>query len=366
LNSLKEQIGQLLIVGFEPAEMSSPLRALLTRLQPSGVILFARNITNAEQTHKLVQECRGSAATPMFTAVDLEGGRVDRFRNVIGPAPSAADVFATGDRRLFRKHGRIIGDSCRAFGFNTNFAPVVDLALDASRTVMSSRAVSPDPKHVIVYAREFLAGLQSAGVVGAAKHFPGLGEANLDTHHDLPSVNKSLRRMWDEDLVPYRTMRRELPMVLIGHANYPAITKDGLPASLSKRWITDVLRKRIGYRGLIVSDDMEMGAVLKTTPMEEVVVEFVRAGGDLCLICRQEELVVRGYEALIKQAERDRRFARRVAESAARILAFKKKSVELKRRITHPTVERIQKLSRQLWEFGEQVRLQIIQRQGLA
>ena len=161
MNSLKEQIGQLLIVGFEPAEMSSPLRALLTRLQPSGVILFARNITNAEQTHKLLQECRASAATPMFTAVDLEGGRVDRFRNVIGPAPSAADVFATGDRRLFRKHGRIIGDSCRAFGFNTDFAPVVDLALAASRTVMSSRAVSPDPKQVIVYAREFLAGLQT-------------------------------------------------------------------------------------------------------------------------------------------------------------------------------------------------------------
>ena len=170
---------------------------------------------------------------------------------------------------------------------------------------MSSRAVSPDPKQVIIYAREFLAGLSDEGVIGAAKHFPGLGEANLDTHHELPSVDKSLRRMWDEDLIPYRTMRRELPMVLVGHANYPAITKDGTPASLSKKWITDILRKKIGYRGLIVSDDMEMGAVLKTTPIEKVTVEFIRAGGDLCLICRQEELVVRGYEALLKEAERD-------------------------------------------------------------
>ena len=346
--------------------MNSQLSALVGRVLPSGVILFARNITSAEQTYRLLQECRTRVSTPMFTAVDLEGGRVDRFRNVIGSAPSAADVFATGDRRLFRRHGRILGDSCRIFGFNTDFAPVVDLALDASRTVMSSRAVSPDPKHVIVYAREFLAGLKSAGVIGSGKHFPGLGEANLDTHHELPSVNKPLRRMWDEDLVPYRSMRRELPMVLVGHANYPAITKDGLPASLSKKWITDVLRKRIGYRGLIVSDDMEMGAVLKVAPIEQVVVEFIRAGGDLCLICRQEELVVRAYEALVQAAEQDRRFARRVAESAARVLAFKKKSAELKRRIQPPVAEKVQKLSRQLWEFGEQVRLQIIQRQGLA
>ena len=243
---------------------------------------------------------------------------------------------------------------------------MLDLALEASRTVMSSRAVSSEPKQVIIYAREFLTGLHDAKVIGAGKHFPGLGEANLDTHHELPSVHKPLRRMWDEDIVPYRTMRRELPMVLIGHANYPAVTKDSLPASLSKKWITDILRKKIGYRGLIVSDDMEMGAVLKMAPIEQVAVEFVRAGGDLCLICRQEELVVRGYEALVKEAERDRRFARRVAESAARVLAFKKKSTALKGRMLPPTAEKVQKLTRQLWEFGEQIRLATIKQQELA
>jgi beta-N-acetylhexosaminidase len=362
LSELKTQIGQLLIVGFEPTEMNDTLRSLLTRLQPSGVILFGRNITGPEQTFRLLEECRATVSTPLFTAVDLEGGLVDRFRKVIGSSPSPADVFSTGDDKLFRKHGRLIGDSCRALGFNTDFAPVVDLAFPASSTVMSSRAVSPDPKQAILYAREFIAGLGDEGVIGVAKHFPGLGEANLDTHHELPSVNKSLRRMWTEDLVPYRTMRRELPMVLVGHANYPTITKDGLPASLSKKWITDILRKKIGYRGLIVSDDMEMGAVLKTTPIEKVVVEFIRAGGDLCLICRQEELVVRGYEALVKEAERDRKFARRVAEAAARVLAFKKKSGELKRRMSAPSGEKVQKLSRRLWEFGEQVRLSTIER----
>ena len=344
--------------------MSPQLSSLLTELQPAGVILFARNIASGEQTYQLLKDCQARVSTHLFTCVDMEGGRVDRFRDVIGPAPAAADVFASSDRKLYRKHGKVIGESCRALGFNTDFAPVVDLALGASRTVMSSRAVSADPKQVVIYAREFLAGLRSAGVIGAAKHFPGLGEANLDTHHELPNVQKSWKKLWQEDIYPYRAMRRELPMLLVGHANYPAVTKDDSPASLSKKWITDVLRKKIGYRGLIVSDDLEMGGVLEAGPIEQAAVEHIRAGGDLCLICHHEEYVRRSYEALVKTAEQDRRFARRVQESARRVLAFKKKSAELKRRGTLPGAAKVEKLSRQLWEFAEQVRLENLKRQA--
>jgi beta-N-acetylhexosaminidase len=353
----RASIGQLLIIGFDGTVMSPSLASLLTRLQPAGVILFARNITGGEQTYNLLKECQGCVSTTLFTCVDMEGGRVDRFRNVTGSSPSAADVFASGDRKLFRKHGKVIGESCRTLGFNTDFAPVVDLALEASKTVMSSRAVSADPKEVVVYAREFLAGLRSANVVGSAKHFPGLGEANLDTHHELPSVNKSWKKLWAEDLYPYRIMRRELPMVLIGHANYPKVTRDSTPASLSNKWITDVLRKKIGYRGLVVSDDLEMGGVLKAAPIEQTAVEHIRAGGDLCLICHIEEYVTRSYEALVKTAETDRKFARRVEESVARALAFKKKSAALKRRASPPSQEKLERLSRQVWELGEEVRL---------
>jgi beta-N-acetylhexosaminidase len=360
----KEQIGQLFVIGFDGTEMSPALDSLLTKLQPAGVILFGRNITAAEQTHKLLKDCQPPVSSPLLTCVDLEGGRVDRFRNVLGPAPSAAEVFATGDRKLFRKHGRVIGECCRALGFNTDFAPVVDLAFAASRTVMSSRAVSDDPKQVVVYARELLAGLRSTGVIGAAKHFPGLGEANLDTHHELPSVQKLWKNLWAEDMYPYRVMKKELAMVVIGHANYPLVTHDGAPASLSKKWITDVLRKKIGYRGLVLSDDLEMGGVLAAGPIEQIVVEHIRAGGDLCLICHQEELITRAYEALMKEAEKDRPFARRVAESAARVLAFKKKHKELKRFPPSPTPAKADKLRRMLWEFGEQVRLETIKRQA--
>jgi beta-N-acetylhexosaminidase len=363
ISSISGQIGQLLIVGFDGTEMSPRLRSLLTRLQPAGVILFARNITSGGQTHRLLQQCQSCVSTRLFTCVDMEGGRVDRFRDVTGPAPSPADVFATGNRKLYRNHGKTIGELCRALGFNTDFAPVVDLAFAASRKVMSSRAVSADPKEATAYGREFLTGLRLAGVLGAIKHFPGLGEANLDTHHELPAVAKPWKELWRADIAPYRALRHATPFVLVGHANYPAVTHDSAPASLSQKWIADILRKKISYRGLVVSDDLEMGGVLKAAPIDQAAVEFIRAGGDLCLICHVEEYIARSYEALVKEVDRDAKFARRAKESVARVLGFKKKSSEIKHLAPAPTAARLEKLSRQLWEFGEQVRLATIKRQ---
>ena len=359
-SGIESAAGHLLIIGFDGIEMLSPLAALLTRIQPAGVILFARNIVNAQQTHRLLKDCQACVREPLFTCVDLEGGRVDRFRNVTGPAPSAADVFATGDRKLFRKHGQVIGKICRAMGFNVDFAPVLDLAFEASRSVMSSRAFSTDPKAVVLYGREFLAGLRSAGVIGAGKHFPGLGEGNLDSHHDLPVIQKSFHKLWEQDLVPYRVMKRELPMVLVNHANYPGVTRDTLPASLSKKWISNVLRRRIGYGGLIGSDDLEMGGVLKAAPIDKAAMGFVRAGGDLCLICHEQKNVERAYEAMVREAQRNPGFRQRVLESAMRVAAFKKKFAELKRRAPTPSPEKISRLSRQLWEFGERVRFEAL------
>jgi beta-N-acetylhexosaminidase len=140
------------------------------------------------------------------------------------------------------------------------------------------------------------------------------------------------------------------------------VTKNRTPASLSKIWITDVLRKRIGYRNLIVSDDLEMGGVLSAAPAGEAAVEFVRAGGDLCLICHREDRVAEAYEQLVIAAENDPKFATRVAESARRVLAFKKKSAKVLRRGKNPSAATVEKLSRQLWEFGEQVRMEVLAR----
>lgn len=364
--SAAQQLGQLLVVGFDGTAVTPALAGMLRRIQPAGVILFARNIVNAQQTHQLLKDCQAQVKEPLFTCVDLEGGRVDRFRNVIGPAPSAADVFASRDRKLFRRHGQLIGKICAALGFNVDFAPVLDLAFEASRKVMSSRAFSTDPKQIVIYAREFLAGLKSAGVTGAGKHFPGLGEGNLDSHHDLPVIGKSWARLWQEDLAPYRLMKRELPLVLVNHASYPAVTRDSLPASLSKYWISEVLRKKIGYRGLIVSDDLEMGGVLAAAPIEEAASLFIAAGGDLCLICRQQALIEQAYETMLRKAGQEALFRRRVLESAQRVAAFKRKSKELRRRPSPPSSEKVSRMSTQLWEFSEQVRLQALSAAAVA
>ena len=342
--------------------MNPRLSSLLARIQPAGVILFARNIQSPEQTWRLLRDCQKCVKRPLFNCVDLEGGTVDRFRDTLGPTPSAAGVFATRDRKLFRRHGQIIGENCRTLGFNVDFAPVLDLAFPSSQKVMGSRVVSRSPKETILYAREFLAGLSAAKILGCGKHFPGLGEGNLDSHHELPVIDKPVKRLWAEDLVPYRTLHRKLPFVMVAHAAYPQVTKTNKPASLSRTWITDILRKRIGYRNLIVSDDLEMGGVLAAAPVGDAAVLSIAAGSDLCLVCHREEDVMQAYEGLVRSCERDRAFARRVADAARRVLAFKKKWAKTLRPGKAPSAATSDKLTRQVWEFGEQVWLEALNR----
>jgi beta-N-acetylhexosaminidase len=184
----------------------------------------------------------------------------------------------------------------------------MDLALPASAQVMGTRAAASTPEGVVEYARNFLAGLAKHGIVGCGKHFPGLGGGTLDSHLETPSIHRTLRQLMREDLVPYRELRRELPMIMVNHAAYPLIPSGNRPASASPYWITTVLRKRIGYRGLIFSDDLEMGGILKFMPIEEAAVAAIRAGMDLIEICHSPDLILRAYEALLAEAERSAAF----------------------------------------------------------
>src|SRR5262245_3411264 len=302
---LAPQVGQLLILGFDGLETGVQLRTTLATLQPGGVILFARNIEEPRQTWKLLRDSQAAPPVPMYLCADLARGTVDCLKKVIAPAPSVETVFSTGNRRLWRMHGNILGLEARALGFNTDFAPVFDLGLAASRSVLTSRTASADPREVVSYAREFLKGLKAAKVLGCGKHFPGLGEANLDSHNSMPVVRKPWKELWAQDLLPYRELGGQVPFVMVAHACYPEVTKDNLPASLSKKWMTDVLRTKIRYRGLIVSDDLEMGGVLSSGPIEEIAVETLRAGADIFLVCHNQELVWRAFEAVLREAERD-------------------------------------------------------------
>ena len=321
--NLRQQVGQLIIAGLEGSELTSLERAWLKLIQPGGIILFRRNIEEAGQVIKLLADAAGSAASQQFRCIDLEGGLVDRLRDLIAPMPSPAAVFATGKRAAYKKHGRLIGQEVRALGFNTTFAPVLDLALPVSATVMRTRVVSPDVQSVITYAEAFLDGLLRERVLGCGKHFPGLGGGVLDSHHAMPSIERTWDELWNNDMAAFRQLAPRLPMVMVAHASYPFV-KDTRPASISRYWISDVLRKKIGFKGLIISDDMEMGGILTQTSIEEAAVEAIAAGTDIIEICKDPSLVLRGYEAVLSEAERSAAFRRHVEASSRRIVAYKR------------------------------------------
>jgi beta-N-acetylhexosaminidase len=344
LKDLKEAVGQILILGIDGTDFSGPAATLITELQPAGLILFARNITGAEQTWDLLSGARKAVRLPLFTCVDLEGGTVDRLKNILAPAPSQLDVAKTGKKKLFRRAGEMVAKEARALGFNVDFAPVTDLGYEVSRSVLGSRTISADPADTITYVREFLRGMESARVLGCGKHFPGLGEGNLDSHHGMPEIGKPWKKLWNQDLLPYRKLHKQFPFVMIAHAAYPAITKDKVPASISKYWLTDVLRKKIGYKGLILSDDLEMGGVLAAASIEDAAVQCIRAGADMFLVCHKEDGIRRSYEAVLREAERDKKFRKHVETAAARVLKLKSRSKALKKPAPRPTGKTVEKL----------------------
>ncbi|MES2219805.1 MAG: beta-N-acetylhexosaminidase [Acidobacteriota bacterium] len=321
--ALRHRVGSLLIVGVETTSLSALETAWLHSLQPSGIILFRRNIETPTQLHSLWQRASDALSAPFFRCVDLEGGAVDRLRDLVGPTPSAAEIAATRRPAITRESGALVGRMLHALGFNLDLAPVLDLALPVSRDVMGPRVVSADPAHVIAYAREFIAGLARHGVVACGKHFPGLGGGTLDSHHATPSISRTWDQIWEQDLEPYRSLRAELQLVMVNHAANPKIEKPSLPASLSRFWIHEVLRERLRYRGLIISDDMEMGGVLNHASAESAAIEAVDAGTDLLEICHRADRVLATHEALLREAERSPAFAR-VVDSAARRVAIAK------------------------------------------
>ena len=325
--NLRQQVGQLIIAGVEGPELTSLERAWLKLIRPGGVILFRRNIEQAPQVTALLREATEIAGGPLFRCVDLEGGLVDRLRDLIVPMPSAAAVFATGKRTNFLKHGKLIGQECRALGFNVALAPVLDLALPISAAVMRTRVVSAEPKEVAKYASAFIEGLGSEGVLGCGKHFPGLGGGKLDSHVAMPLIDRTWKQLWDEDLAVFRTLAPRLRMMMVAHAAYPH-TRDKGPASISSFWISTVLRKRLGFAGLVVSDDMEMGGILTQVSMEEAAVKAVLAGTDVIEICKDPALVLRAYEALLREAERSAAFRRRVEATARRVTEHKRRDLD--------------------------------------
>lgn len=357
LAALQEQVGQLMIVGFDGAELSPRVRTLLETIRPAGTIFFKRNVESAEQTHKLNADVQACVATPLFRCVDLEGGTVDRLRDAIARSPALGDVAATGSKKVMRRFARLLASEARALGFNTDFAPVFDLRTEASRKVLTSRTIAEDPRTIVEMAGEFLRGFRDEDVLGCGKHFPGLGGGAVDSHFELPTSLRSWSELWEQDLLPYRKLKDDIPFAMVAHCVYPNATKERRPASISRFWITDILRKKIGYRGLIVSDDLEMKGVQKAVPIEEAAIEAIRAGSDLFMVCNNESLVWRTYYAVLREAEREKTFAKQVANAARRVVACKARSKAVKAKMLPvPTTKTVEQLRRKIWELTEEVR----------
>lgn len=358
--NLREQVGQLMIAGVEGTSLSAADRAWMKAVRPGGVILFRRNIEEAEQVRALLRESTAiaaeSAGVELFRCVDVEGGLVDRFRDLIAPMPSAAAVFAARKPSLFKKHGRLIGAEARALGFNVTFAPVLDLALPESAGVMRTRAVSADPAEVVRYATAFLDGLAQERVLGCGKHFPGLGGGTLDSHLAMPVISRTWEQMWGEDIAPYRALADRLPFAMVAHASYPQAGGGVGPASVSSYWIDRVLRGRVRFRGLVISDDMEMGGILTQASMEEAAVKAILAGTDVIEICRDPVLVVRAWEALLGEAERSAAFRKRVQTAVRRVMLRKREWLVQGSGFRAQGSElRIEKLREQVTGFAETV-----------
>ncbi len=323
--NLRRAAGSVMVAGISGKELTGLERAWLKLIRPAGVILFQRNIHNAAQTRALLSQATEVCAPYSLRCVDVEGGTVDRLHKALAPIPSPQAVFAAacsnhpmsqmrdlghpvGKRGVMRQHGELVARAVKAFGFNTTLAPVLDLGLPASAAVMETRVVSADPKAVAAYCGQFLSGLAAHKVVGCGKHFPGLGGGTLDSHLETPSIDRTMQEITNDDLYPYCELRDQLPMIMVSHAAYPKTPGGNRPASVSAYWITTILRKRIGYRGLTFSDDLEMGGVLKFLPIEGAAIEAIRAGMDLIEICHSPELILRAYEALVTEAERSTAF----------------------------------------------------------
>jgi beta-N-acetylhexosaminidase len=323
MKTLRHAAGELLVVGLSGTELTGLERAWLDIVRPGGIILFRRNIQDVAQTRGLLDAATGVCAQHAFRLVDLEGGAVDRLRDALAPLPSAQAVFRAAHNQKrpawMREHGELAGRAVRAFGFNTTLAPVLDLGLDISAKVMGARVVSPSPVDVTEFGRQFLLGLKNQRVVGCGKHFPGLGGGMLDSHLDTPSIARGMQEIMNDDLYPYVELRNELPMIMVNHAAYPQTAGGTTPASVSRFWISTVLRKQMGYEGLVFSDDLEMGGILKFMEMEEAALAAVRAGMDMLEICHSPELILRAFEALVREAERSVRFAALMVERARKV-----------------------------------------------
>lgn len=309
---IEHKIGQLLIISLPTTHIDQATREALEQIQPGGVLLERANIESAEQVLALTSQIRAILKVPPLIAIDQEGGRVDRLKEIFAPMPSADLFRSSGDAASSSRMGEIVAEALRLLGFNINFAPVLDIANDdAAENGLKGRYLGGAPGHVIALAGTYLEGLQRGGIMGVGKHFPGLGSTTLDSHTALPQVNLTREELKERDLLPYLELfskiNSRLVAVMISHAHYTAFDGNtGLPASLSKNVVNGLLRDELGFKGLVITDDLSMGAITAHRSISEAAITAIDAGVDMALLCGPLEQTTEVWQAMVEAANKGR------------------------------------------------------------
>ena len=334
---LEQQIGQLFFIGLPGTTIDAETRELIEEIKPGGIILFGRNVESPQQVRELLDGARALIPTPPLFGIDQEGGLVDRLRRIFQPMPSARAIREHGDLAGVRTLGRVTGELLRLLSFNINFAPVMSIITDERSKLTNglySRSFGNSPGEVLGYTTVYVRGLQGQGCLACLKHFPGIGAGAVDSHIEMPLVPLSRDDLLAQDLAPYIELFQRaddrVRVVMVSHGGFPNIdikkgTTGGLiePASISPRIVTNLLRQELGYKHLVVTDDLEMGAIAKQFEIEDAAVRAFDAGEDMLLICATPETIRRGYRGLLTAAQKKRITERRIQSSLRRIAATK-------------------------------------------
>jgi beta-N-acetylhexosaminidase len=326
--TLDQKLGQMIVVEFYGSTLNLDLQQMILTDHVSGVLIENKN-GNAQGRTQLValnKAMQGSASVPLFISTDYEGGIVNELRHITGERPSDAAIGATGNPQNAYNAGHTAATDLAALGLNVNFMPIVDVLTNPKNPGLPERTFGADPTLVTNMGRAYLKGLSAGGVVGCLKHFPGLGSANLDPHLSLPTMNRSMATLNASDLVPYRTMIAEgiVPMVMVTHILNPQLDPH-LPTSLSPNVVTNLLRKQLNFKGVIISDTLWMGGISNTYSLAQAAVLAVKAGTDLLLGPRGLADTQRMLAGLRQAVATGEISMAQIAASATRIIALKLK-----------------------------------------
>jgi len=306
LRDLRRQAGRCVIAGFAGHTVPDDLRKLVAEFDLAGVIFFARNIVEPRQVAELSRESAALAREwPLWVSVDQEGGRVARLKAPFTEWPPAVTLGRSKDDALAERFAAALAAALRAVGINLDFAPVLDVHTNPANPVIGDRALADEPELAARLGAAVIRGLQKSGVAACGKHFPGHGDTHIDSHEAMPIVEHDRRRLEAIEFVPFkRAIAEDVATIMTAHVLVPAVDEENV-ASFSKRVVTGILKEHLGFRGVVVSDDLDMKAVSSTTDNAEATIRAIQAGCDVVLLCNTTpDAQWQAIEALIRAVER--------------------------------------------------------------